>query len=80
MKQRPGVILTHRHGRLDFRSDNIPLKTCQELYEQDFPYLEITEKGMQELYGIGKIITVAEPEPEIKPEPKKTRRRPQTKD
>lgn len=47
-----GRIITSSHGELDFSRDDIPVKTCQELYEAGFPYLELTEEGKKELYGI----------------------------
>lgn len=48
---RPGRIVTHRHGELDFREDNIPLETIQDLFENDFPFLELTDMGRRNLYG-----------------------------
>ena len=47
-----GRIVTPRHGEIDFSRDDISVETCKELYEEDFPYLEITEEGKQVLYGI----------------------------
>ena len=52
VKLRPGRVITALFGELDFSSDAIPLETIKSLYESDFPYLEITEAGKQELYGI----------------------------
>ena len=46
-----GRIITPSHGELDFRRDNIPVETCMQLYESDFPYLELTELGKEVLYG-----------------------------
>lgn len=45
----PGRVVTQRFGALDF-SGKVSVETCKALYEDDFPYLEITEKGKQELY------------------------------
>lgn len=53
VKIRRGRVLTPRHGEIDFSRDNIPVEICKELFEEDFPYLEITEEGKRELYGIG---------------------------
>ena len=53
VKLRPGRVVTQGFGTLDFSLDNIPVETCKSLYEDDFPYLEITELGKTELYGIG---------------------------
>lgn len=52
IKVRPGKIVTSSHGELDFSRDNISVEICKELFESDFPYLEITEEGKKELYGI----------------------------
>lgn len=51
VKIKPGRVVTPAHGELDFGSDKIPVETCQELYETDFPYLKITKKGREVLYG-----------------------------
>jgi hypothetical protein len=52
VKIRRGRVITPRHGEIDFSRNNIPVEICQQLYEEDFPYLEITEEGKKELYGI----------------------------
>jgi hypothetical protein len=61
VKVRRGRVITPRHGEIDFSLDDIPVETCKELFEEDFPYLEITEEGKRELYGI-------EPTEKSKPE------------
>ena len=33
-------------------ADNIGMETCKELFDSGFPYLELTELGKKELYGI----------------------------
>jgi len=48
----PGVIINPKYGRIDFRRDNLSIDMLQDLYENDFPYLRITEAGKAELYGI----------------------------
>ena len=35
-------------GELDFSMDDIPVKTCKELFESGLPYLGITELGKKE--------------------------------
>jgi len=45
-------VITSQCGDIDFRSDNISIETIKKLYESDFPYLQITELGKKELYGI----------------------------
>ena len=58
VKLRRGRVITPSHGEIDFSRDDLPVETCRQLFESDFPYLEITEEGKKELYGI---VTVAEP-------------------
>lgn len=48
----PGIIINPKYGRIDFRRDDLPVDMLQDLYENDFPYLELTPAGKQELYGI----------------------------
>lgn len=50
----PGRVVTPGHGELDFSRDDLPVEIVQQLYEEDFQYLEITEEGKKELYGIDK--------------------------
>lgn len=45
-------MITSLFGDIDFSSDNINIEIIKKLYESDFPYLEITESGKKELYGI----------------------------
>jgi len=52
VKLRPGRVITALFGELDFSRDDIPVDKIRQLYESDFPYLEITEDGKTELYGI----------------------------
>lgn len=49
---KPGRVVTHLFGTIDFSRDDIPLETIKALYESDFPYLQITRDGKTELYGI----------------------------
>ena len=46
-----GRIVTSSHGELDFSRDDIPVEICKELFEQDFPFLDLTPLGRQFLYG-----------------------------
>lgn len=48
---RPGRVITQLFGEIDFSRDNIPLETIKALYENDFPYLQLTKEGKAELYG-----------------------------
>ncbi len=52
VKLQPGRVITTLFGCIDFSDDNIPVEKIRALYENDFPYLEITEAGKAELYGI----------------------------
>ena len=51
IKLRPGRVVTYLLGEIDFSRDDIPLESIKLLYENDFPYLELTELGKTELYG-----------------------------
>jgi hypothetical protein len=37
---KPGKIHTKQFGQLDFSRDDIPVKTCDKLVEDNFPYLK----------------------------------------
>ena len=52
IKLRRGRVIVPFHGEIDFSRDDIPLEICKELYDKMFPYLELTELGKSELYGI----------------------------
>jgi hypothetical protein len=52
IKLRRGRVIVPIHGEIDFSRDDIPIEICKELFDKDFPYLELTELGKQELYGI----------------------------
>lgn len=48
----PGKVVTAKFGTIDFSSDKVSVETCKALFEDDFPYLDITDLGKDELYGI----------------------------
>ncbi|MDP3643065.1 MAG: hypothetical protein Q8S54_07730 [Bacteroidota bacterium] len=50
IKLRRGRVIVPIHGEIDFSRDDIPIETCQELFDKGFPYLELTEIGKEELY------------------------------
>ncbi len=56
IKLQPGRVITTLFGLIDFSQDNIPIEKIKALYESDFPYLEITEAGKAELYGIVPVV------------------------
>ncbi len=64
VKIRRGRVVTPSHGEIDFSRDDISIEICKELFEDDFPYLEITEEGKRELYGIEPPTDLVEPAPE----------------
>lgn len=47
----PGKVVTHGFGTIDFSRDDIPVQTIKTLFENGFPYLQITEHGKAELYN-----------------------------
>lgn len=63
----PGVVITQRFGRLDFRHDDLSVHMLQQLYEEDFPYLELTTEGKRVLYGVETELAAAAhvPSPDI---------------
>jgi len=68
LKLVPGVVITKKFGRIDFRMDDLRIENLLELYEDDFPYLELTNEGRARFYGVGKteMPTPVEIVPEIK--------------
>lgn len=48
----PGEVVIPGHGIVDFRDKELPMAFIINLYENDFPYLQITEKGRKSLYGL----------------------------
>ena len=74
IKLKPGRVITHLFGELDFSRDNLSLEVLKKLYERDFPYLEITPLGKARIYGIPEIAD--DPSPcEVIPEKVKRRKR-----
>jgi hypothetical protein len=51
IKLKPGKVVTSQFGEIDFSADMIGIEIIKSLYENGFPYLEITEKGKTEIYG-----------------------------
>ncbi|MEI7527257.1 MAG: hypothetical protein WCJ95_23105 [Mariniphaga sp.] len=51
IKLKPGKVVTAQFGEIDFSADSIGIEIIQALYENGFPYLEITAEGQAELYG-----------------------------
>ena len=56
VKLKPGKVVTAKFGEIDFSADNIGIEIIKALYENGFPYLEITEEGKAELYGVEPIM------------------------
>jgi len=66
VKLKPGKVVTALLGEIDFSSDSVPLEKIKQLYENNFPYLEITEEGKKYLYGIDKLAIKAEKKVSLK--------------
>jgi hypothetical protein len=56
VKLKPGRVVTALFGELDFSADDIGIEIIQALYESGFTYLEITEEGKAEMFGVDKDI------------------------
>jgi hypothetical protein len=69
IKLRRGRVIVPVHGEIDFSRDDISIKTCKELFDGGFPYLELTELGEKELYGIEEKIKL--PKQQLKKKKKK---------
>ena len=52
IRLKPGKVITFLCGEVDFSKPNLSLEVLMKLWESDFPYLQITVLGKQELYGI----------------------------
>ena len=52
VKLKPGKVVTTQFGEIDFSADNIGIEIIKALYENGFPYLEITEEGKREFYPV----------------------------
>jgi len=50
VKLKPGKVVTALFGEIDFIADNIGIEIIKTLYDNGFPYLEMTEEGKAELY------------------------------
>lgn len=48
----PGRIVTPRFGTLDFSDPGLSVEKLQALFEDDFPYLQITPLGLETLYPV----------------------------
>ena len=59
----PGRVDTALLGMIDFSNPDIPVEKIQKLYENDFPYLEITPEGEKHLYGKEEQPPQPQPEP-----------------
>lgn len=47
----PGPVVTHKYGKIDFSRDDLSVPMLKDLYEDNFPYLDITPAGLKELYS-----------------------------
>ncbi len=60
----PTIVHTHNHGTVDLRS--MDLEKAKKLYEDKFPYLELTEAGKKDLYPEPPAPTATELKADIK--------------
>jgi hypothetical protein len=68
IKVLPGRIVTPRFGTLDFMDPNLPVEKVRALYEDGFPYLELTALGKDALHPLSEPV---DPGQGIEPEPAK---------
>jgi len=74
----PGRVVVPGHGTIDFSRDDLPVEIIQKLYEEDFPYLELTPEGKKEIYGIKEKTSKSiyqEPLPQSTPAKKRKRKK-----
>ena len=69
IKLRRGRVITPSHGEIDFSRDDISVEICKELFDAGFPYLELTELGKKEFFGI--LLNTPLPKPQTKLKRKK---------
>jgi len=69
VKLKPGKVFTALLGEIDFSSDSIPLEKIKQLYESNFPYLEITEEGKKRFGGSDELAIKAEKKVSLKNTP-----------
>ncbi|TSA25477.1 MAG: hypothetical protein D4R68_08810 [Ignavibacteriales bacterium] len=72
----PGRIVTPRFGTLDFSDPGLAVEKVQALFEDDFPYLKITPRGMVTLYPVSTLAKLPSkrmktPTPAMKPAKRK---------
>ena len=63
VKLHPGEVQTFKHGLIDFKNPRIPVALCKQLFDEGFPYLELTKKGRNKYFPETK--TKPEVEPEV---------------
>ena len=73
IKVLPGRIVTPRYGTLDFSDPGRPVEKLQALFEDDFPYLQITPLEMDTLYPVQPLAKL-QPK-DLEPPVRKIRRR-----
>jgi len=48
----PGPVIIQGVGTVDFSRDDLDVKLCKKLYENDCRYLQLTPEGKKQLYNI----------------------------
>ncbi len=56
VKLKPGKVVTAQFGEIDFSADTIGIEIIKALYENGFPYLEITQQGKAEISGLEPVL------------------------
>ena len=46
------MVVTDEFGKIDFSADTIGIEIIKSLYENGFPYLDISEQGKAVLYEV----------------------------
>ena len=46
----PGKVVVKHHGTIDFSKDNLPVDLIKDLFDDNFPYLEMTAEGKRKFY------------------------------
>jgi hypothetical protein len=49
-KIKPGRIMVYGFGTIDFSNEDLPVELVHSIYQQNFPFLELTDKGQEKFY------------------------------
>jgi hypothetical protein len=48
----PGRVVVPGRGTIDFSRDDLSIDLLKDLWEKDFPYIELTDEGRDMIYDI----------------------------